>query len=202
MAVVVAATMAVAVAVLALAATLPSGVVPQFDAGVVSAVAAGRLGWLVAVMTVVTEVGSPVGTCLLTAAVAVPLALRTRSYRPVVVAALALAGIALLDESVKLLVHRARPPADLHAIAAGGYSFPSGHTTLAAAMVPVLVLLVRRAGRRGWALPVLAAVWVLVVGVSRVYLGVHYPSDVLGGWLLGGAWATLVTACVRPTLLS
>ena len=81
---------------------------------------------------------------------------------------------------------------------AQGYSFPSGHTQAATVTYTAVVLVV------GWQLarpgPVArrtsAAIVVAVVagvGLSRIYLGVHWPSDVLGGWLLGSAWVTAAT---------
>jgi undecaprenyl-diphosphatase len=73
-------------------------------------------------------------------------------------------------------------------------SFPSGHATGAIAFYLVLAYLLGRLGGKGWFRVVangLAAVLVLAIGASRMYLGVHYPSDVLAGWLIGFIWVTL-----------
>ena len=96
-----------------------------------------------------------------------------------------------LGNAVKQLVGRARPVVE-HAVAhAPGYSFPSGHatnTTVAAiALLVLLWPLLRHRGRT--VATVLAVVVVLLIGLDRVMLGAHYPSDVLGGYLLGGAVA-------------
>jgi len=70
------------------------------------------------------------------------------------------------------------------------YSFPSGHAMAAVAVYGVLALLLWQRGKRGWA--VLAGAWVPLVAISRVYLGVHYPSDVLASLALGTIWLIIV----------
>lgn len=89
--------------------------------------------------------------------------------------------------AAKLLVHRVRPVVDEPLSHAPGYSFPSGHALNVAVAGSVVVVLVwpllGRAGRR-WAVG-LAVVAGLAVGLDRIFLGVHFPSDVIAGWLLG-----------------
>jgi undecaprenyl-diphosphatase len=105
-------------------------------------------------------------------------------------------GSSLLNNAIKLAVSRARPHlADPVAIA-GGKSFPSGHAQAAIVGYGILLLVFlpvmsRRA--RPWAMAV-AAVMVLLIGFSRIALGVHYFSDVIGGYLIGGAWLFAMTA--------
>jgi undecaprenyl-diphosphatase len=102
----------------------------------------------------------------------------------------ALAGWAL-SSSLKALFARPRPRVVPHLDGAGWWSFPSGHAMESTVVLGLGVLLLtetmtsRAAIRwiRGLGIAVIAA-----IGLSRVYLGVHYPSDVLGGWLAGGAW--------------
>jgi membrane-associated phospholipid phosphatase len=100
----------------------------------------------------------------------------------------------LVRFSISQQIARARPPMALRLVNAGGFSFPSGHTTSATIGYALLAaLVVHLIPARHWRAAVLAFAVVVVaaVGCSRVYLGVHWPSDVIGGWLLGIAWLAL-----------
>jgi membrane-associated phospholipid phosphatase len=109
-----------------------------------------------------------------------------RGQRPEAVVWLVLAiSVALLPEVLKLLVGRPRPRLWPWLIPTFGYSFPSGHSVAGAAFYPFLGWLVLRSRHLG-----LAA----FVGVGRMYLGVHWPSDVVAGWALGVA---LSAGCIR-----
>ena len=111
--------------------------------------------------------------------------------------ALSLGGALLISDLDKLLVSRARPPVE-HLQAVSGYSFPSGHATQASAFWFSLVLAIRQhAEPRMLRLAAAAATLIVAaVALSRVYLGVHYPSDVIAGVLLGTGWAMYVAACL------
>ena len=99
----------------------------------------------------------------------------------------AVGGAMLLNVLVKLVFGRARPALWAPLDPAPFYSFPSGHAMGAAALAVALGLLL--AGRRGrWAGWGLGALFVLGVGWSRLYLGVHFPSDVLAGWVGSVGW--------------
>ena len=115
-----------------------------------------------------------------------------RRRREAVVLLLASGGGLILSQALKQLFGRERPEVALRAVEAMNPSFPSGHAMLSAAVFLTLGVLsaryVRR--RRVKAYVVGAAVTAtLLVGCTRVYLGVHWPSDVLAGWSLGAAWA-------------
>lgn len=106
----------------------------------------------------------------------------------------------LSKEALKALYDRPRPDLVPHGSFVYSASFPSGHTTLSTATFLTLAMLIAslEERRRSKALVYAIAVFVLVgVGVSRVYLGVHWPSDVLGGWVLGAAWALLAWLALR-----
>ncbi|WP_063795794.1 phosphatase PAP2 family protein [Streptacidiphilus griseoplanus] len=109
----------------------------------------------------------------------------------------------LVRTAVMEAVARPRPAAADWAAAAGGHAFPSGHTTTSAIAAGLLAWAAVRAGGRttGRVVAVLCGCWAAAVGASRVYLGVHWPTDVLGGWLLAVAWLAaslpLLTALVE-----
>jgi undecaprenyl-diphosphatase len=96
------------------------------------------------------------------------------------------------------LVARARPPAADWVAGASGFSFPSGHTTDATLAAGVAVFaLSRRFPGRSRLIVVVAACYAIAVGFTRVYLGVHWPSDVLGGWLFATVWLAAARASTR-----
>ena len=100
----------------------------------------------------------------------------------------------LLVDILKVVFGRERPPIAMHAVEVGNASFPSGHAMLSAIVYLSLATLVAHfaARRREGAFALGAGLLVtLVVGASRVYLGVHWPTDVMAGWALGAAWAML-----------
>lgn len=102
-------------------------------------------------------------------------------------------GSGLLNIVLKLLFHRERPT--LHRlIEETGFSFPSGHSMAAFAFYGIITYLLWRhiTGRWGRSiLVILCLLFILAIGISRIYLGVHYPSDVLGGYLASAAWLGL-----------
>ncbi|MER7580690.1 phosphatase PAP2 family protein [Kitasatospora sp. NPDC097691] len=94
---------------------------------------------------------------------------------------------------------RPRPPQTEWATEASGFSFPSGHSFTAAVSSGLLALAVARAHPAAAGAAVAwAAVFTAAVGLSRIYLGVHWPLDVLGGWLLAAGWLALGAVVLRP----
>ncbi len=137
----------------------------------------------------ITQLGSPV---VLGAIGAIGLVVLWRRRRRTMLIAWAatFAGDALLAAVLKRAVHRTRPAYGAGYLHGHSFSFPSAHAMGSIAAYGVLAYaLTRRPGRvPRWAIYAAAALVVLLVGVSRVYLGVHYPSDVLGGFAAGAAW--------------
>lgn len=99
-------------------------------------------------------------------------------------------GSSLLNVVLKIIFHRARPTIH-HIIEATGYSFPSGHSMAAFTLYGIVTFLLWRhlsdSFKRG-ILVLFSTVMILMIGISRIYLGVHYPSDVLGGYMASGSW--------------
>jgi membrane protein DedA with SNARE-associated domain/membrane-associated phospholipid phosphatase len=150
-------------------------------------------GGLTSLMAAASFVGKPGVILLLATGLAAFFAYR-RQGSDVVLVALAVGGAEGLNPLLKLLFARHRPGlADLVT-----YSFPSGHATGSMALFGLLAYLALRAGGPVWrrALAVGGAlVAVFLIGASRVYLGEHYPTDVVGGWAVGLVWlASAITA--------
>ena len=163
-------------------------------------VARERSAGLISAARVITWAGSVwlLGPLALLACI---LLLRAGLREGALMVALGLLGGALMADLIKLLVARPRPSVE-HLQAVGGASFPSGHATQAAAFWVSLLLATRPLVLRRSLRVLLActcAATVLAVCISRVVLGVHYPSDVIAGALLGGGWAVYVWRCARET---
>ena len=110
-----------------------------------------------------------------------------RKPREGLFAGIALAGSGLLNVAAKHYFGRARPSLWESIAPESTFSFPSGHAMGSMTLAAVLVLLAWPTRWRWWVLG-LAAAFVLMVGASRIYLGVHYPSDILAGWAAALAW--------------
>ena len=138
-----------------------------------------------------TSLGSPTVLALITIA-AVSYLWIDGKRATALFAALSIIGGAVLVSLLKFGFARPRPELVSHLVNANSFSFPSGHATMAAVTYLTLgVLLARVQKRRRMKLYVLvvASILVLFVGFTRVYLGVHWPTDVLAGWCIGTAWA-------------
>jgi membrane-associated phospholipid phosphatase len=160
-----------------------------------------RAGWLTPIMRTITTLGSPTGVAITATVVVGALCWRSRRVGPGLLAVVVLGGAELLQTITKVLAARPRPPMSLWVagMSPTGLSFPSGHALVAAAGYGLMAVLLTRHLRR---LVTRTAVWVAavaaatLVGVSRLYLGVHWFSDVMAGWLIGALWLSLVLAAV------
>jgi undecaprenyl-diphosphatase len=149
--------------------------------------------WMAGALEDLTALGGPTVLFLVVLAVVGFLVLQTR-YRT----ALFAAGIAITGEMVnttmKYAFNRPRPTVVPHLRDVFSSSFPSGHAMESAIVYLTLgAILMRVAERRVTKLYILGIAMLLtfLVGVSRVYLGVHYPTDVIGGWIIGFVWASI-----------
>lgn len=146
--------------------------------------------WLEAVMRDLTALGSTVVLTTITLAMA-GLLLITRHGRLSALLILAVSLGTALSNTLKYFLARPRPDFVAHAVDVHTMSFPSGHAMLSA----VTYLTIGALLARDQFFPVkvyilcVAILLSVLVGLSRVYLGVHYPTDVFAGWAIGGAWA-------------
>jgi membrane-associated phospholipid phosphatase len=150
-----------------------------------------RMGWLVTTMKATTWLGANVVLIPVVLAAAAWFSLRWGDSRSAAELVATLAGAIILYDIGKAVVHRARPPAIYHVgYSFAGASFPSGHTTVAIAMWGMLAFLLalRASPRTRKGLVVGAVVLSVAIGASRIYIGAHWPTDVIGGYALGGAW--------------
>jgi len=91
----------------------------------------------------------------------------------------------------KYWVARERPDLDLHLVVVKTSSFPSGHATSSMIFYLTLALALTAGSRRQWIAAAVAILLSFLIGTSRVMLGVHWPSDVIGGWAFGMLWVML-----------
>lgn len=120
-----------------------------------------------------------------------------RKLRKGLFAGAALGGSALLNLGAKQLFARERPTLWESIAPESTFSFPSGHAMGSMTLACVLVLLAWHTRWRWW-LAVPMALFTAMVGLSRVYLGVHYPSDILAGWAAAAAWTVVAYLLVFP----
>jgi undecaprenyl-diphosphatase len=147
--------------------------------------------WLVQVAIDVTALGGTGVLAIILLIVVGYLALEGR-YDAIALIVVATAGGGLLSELLKWWFARKRPEIVPHLVNVGSASFPSGHSLLAVVtyltLGALLARFVRRRRSRTYCI-VVSLLLALLIGLSRVYLGVHYPTDVLAGWSAGLAWA-------------
>ena len=146
-----------------------------------------------------TALGGVTILTLMTAAVLAYLILRGARASALFVLCAVLGG-QLLSHFAKFAFSRPRPDLVPHGVDVATASFPSGHSMMAAVTYLTLAVMLARTEKRRRIrafLVIMAALLAALVGTSRVYLGVHWPSDVLAGWSLGAAWALGVALLAR-----
>jgi membrane-associated phospholipid phosphatase len=147
----------------------------------------------VTLLQIVSYTGKPIFFVIVCVPVGLFLLKRGHFHLAVFIATATILG-GLVDTWVKLAVNRDRPSLEDPVATAFGHSFPSGHSMMSLVTYGALLLIFLPViRRRGLAIAVVA-VWVLAIGFSRLALGVHFISDVLGGYALGAAWLALNTA--------
>ncbi len=165
----------------------------RFDRAVLLWIGANSPGWLDGPMRFFTALGYY--RVVLPLLVLATLGFYIANWRlSAVVLLVSTAGGAVLTMVLKAVFRRARPELFDSGYTASFYSFPSGHATVAVGFYGALALMLAyhlRGGLR-WAVVVLGAAVVLLIGFSRLYLGVHYPTDVLAGFLAAPLWLVSV----------
>jgi undecaprenyl-diphosphatase len=168
------------------------------DRRVTDRVVAHRSDALTSLAHALARIGSTSVLLPLVALTAGLLAWRRR-FVPAGVVIVTWGGSIGLYNLTKLVVDRPRPPPGIRIGSAAGSSFPSGHATQSLAtyvVFAVVLAAIWRPARFGAGIP--AALLILGVGWSRVYLGLHWATDVVAGWLIGGAWVVLMILLIGP----
>jgi undecaprenyl-diphosphatase len=147
--------------------------------------------WFEVMMKDVTSLGSTTVLTLITAAAIIYLLIE-RKYAAALFVLVAIGGGSLLSTLLKIGFERPRPDLVAHAAEVHTASFPSGHalvSTVAYLTLGALLARLQKQRRIKLYFLIVAVLLSALIGVSRVYLGVHWPTDVLAGWSVGAAWA-------------
>lgn len=185
--------------VIGLAVLVSGDLTAEFDLAVMQVVRTGTLHDLLRPLRYVTELGST-WAVIVVAAVTFVVGAAIGPWRHGLAGAVTIGLASIANSSLKVLIARERPELLEPLIVERGFSFPSGHAALGMVAYGVLAVLISRsrlsrAVRRG----IIAALVVLVglIGLSRVWLGVHYPTDVLAGWTAGAVVVLLYAVLTR-----
>ncbi|RSD25926.1 phosphatase PAP2 family protein [Mesobacillus subterraneus] len=165
-----------------------------FDRAVINRVQGLEAGWLTAAMKFFTFIGSTRVIVILSILIFFFLFYVLKHRLEILVFLAVVFCTPILNRLLKMYFHRARPDFN-RLIEIGGYSFPSGHAMNAFSFYSILAFLLWRhvPTRLGRVAVILFSSFMIVaIGISRVYLGVHYPSDIIGGFLASGLWVAAV----------
>lgn len=165
----------------------------QFDHSVIALIQGFESPTLTLIMKIFTGIGSFPSVFVIAILVSLFLYFVLKHRGELILFGAVVIGTPIINQVLKQFFHRARP--DLHRlIEIGGYSFPSGHAMNAFAVYVIIAYLLwrhipSRFGRT--ILIILSTVFILMIGISRIYLGVHYPSDIIGGYFASSFWLTV-----------
>jgi undecaprenyl-diphosphatase len=143
-----------------------------------------------------TKLGVFWGVFPVASAIALMLFIRRR-WRKLAYLITTLLGSIIINRTAKILLHRVRPHLWESPAPEFDYGFPSGHAMSSMTLVAALVILTW-GSRWGMLVLITGGLFVLAIGWTRLYLGVHYPSDILAGWTASIAWVTGVSLLVKP----
>lgn len=162
--------------------------IAQFDSTIIATVQGFESPGLTSIMKFFTFIGSGTQVAVIALLVLFFLFKVLHHRRELILFIWVVLGSTILNEILKAVFHRARPT--IHRIVeANGFSFPSGHSMAAFSLYGVIAFLLWRhlSTSLGRGMLILFSIFMIImIGVSRIYLGVHYPSDVLGGFLASG----------------
>ena len=185
-----------------LAEVVREGYTQQFDTAVLRWIGAHHSPTLTTIMTEITPLGTGI-VVLTVVGVTTAFLWHTEHKHSARMLLAATAGAILLNNALKLLFDRDRPNVFEWETHAASSSFPSGHAMSATVVYGTVAYLLARLQKHGWARALtllFAVVMVALICLTRLYLGVHYPSDVLGGIIVGLAWSGFCMATLEASL--
>ena len=179
------------------------GYTQRFDVAALQWLGAHHTPWLTSVMTEVTPLGTGI---VVLAVVGVTAAFLWHTEHKISAQLLlaATAGNIILNNVLKLYFDRARPSVFEWETHAASSSFPSGHAMSATVVYGTVAYLLARLQKHAWSRAVTlvaATILIALICMTRLYLGVHYPSDVLGGIIVGLAWAAFCMATLEASIV-
>lgn len=181
----------IVIAYLGISLRIDSEGLVRFDQVIIEFIQQFRSKALTMFMIVVTTIGSyKVEYPILFLAVIGIWILRRKLFFPVLLV-INLLGVRLFNQLLKIIIERPRPAGD-YLVEASGYSFPSGHAMVSIGFYGFISFLIynemKERTNKAKYIPWLFGILIFCIGLSRIYLGVHYPSDVIAGFLMGGLW--------------
>jgi undecaprenyl-diphosphatase len=188
-----------AASVVVLAGLVGAGLTDWFDDPILAAIRAAAVRDLFSPLRLVSELGSTSAVSVL-ALVVLVIGTAMGRWRDGLAGALTIALASIGNSALKLTIARARPDLLDPVVVEHGFGFPSGHSTLSMVAYGVLAVLVSRSRAPAsvrFAILVTLGVLVGLIGASRVWLGVHFPTDVLAGWITGGVVVLVYATLTR-----
>lgn len=180
---------------LAIASFFDWEIIGELDAEIGNEFHEERRVWLTWIMIFITRLGDGWFIALVALVISGYFLLKRHSWRISLWYLLTVGlGAGVLNQAMKFIFRRPRPDVTLHLIDQGGYSFPSGHAMGSIIVYGALIFLIVRLSnnKKRNRIAVLAlSLLIGLIGMSRVYLGVHFMSDIIGGFSLGAAWVAL-----------
>ncbi|NLA43076.1 phosphatase PAP2 family protein [Candidatus Saccharibacteria bacterium] len=138
----------------------------------------------------ITELGGPIVLTLATLAIATVYWLKSHKKAALMIFSSVFGSVAI-NVVLKSIFQRDRPDFWTHLVYEAGYSFPSGHAMASSALAIALIFLLWRTTVK-WHAVALGVIYMVLVGASRMYLGVHYPTDIVAGWCVSLLWVSIV----------
>ena len=166
-----------------------------FDIAILKAINSFASSFLDTFFVLVTQLGGVLAIFTITTGLLSLLVLRHK-YKKALIVGVTVGGAAILNFVLKLIFERTRPDLWQQLVTETSYSFPSGHAMISSALA-LSVIVICWNTRYRWMALTIGSLFIFIIGLSRLYLGVHYPTDILAGWIVSTAWLFIVVTIVH-----